>query len=105
MKLITQTLEKRFKKIGSQQEDKDPIVIAKFFNPVGIGAWYAIDYDSETRNFFGYVSLFGDSCDEWGFFNLDELESIKGKFGLGIERDLYTPEQRISKFKISSLNK
>lgn len=37
--------------------------------------------------FFGYVSIFGDECDEWGSFSLEELESFKGRFGLGIERD------------------
>ena len=104
MKLLTKELEKRFKDVGGQEDIKDPIVIAKFFNPTGAGSWYATEYDPEDKIFFGYVSIFGDHNDEWGSFSLAELESVKGKFGLGIERDLYCTEQRISQFKIPSLS-
>jgi len=96
MKLITKELEARFKEVGSQEEIKDPIIIAKYFNPSGAGTWYATEYNPEERLFFGYVSIFGDLNDEWGYFSLDELESVKGPFGLGIERDLYFKEKRAS---------
>ena len=96
MKLMTKTLIKRFFKVGSQEHVKDPLIIAKFFNPTGAGTWYATEYDPKTRTFFGYVSIFGDWNDEWGYFSLDELESFKGSFGLGIERDLYFGEKRAS---------
>lgn len=103
MQLITKGLEKRFKKVGKQDLDKDPIVIAKFFNPTGRGTWFATEYNPKTKIFFGYVSLFGDHNDEWGSFSLQELELVKGMLGLGIERDLYCGEKRISKFNIPSL--
>jgi hypothetical protein len=96
MKLITKTLEKRFARVGSQANAKDPLIIAKFFNPTGAGTWYATEYDPKTRTFFGYVSIFGDWNDEWGYFSLDELASYRGMFGLGIERDLYFNEQLAS---------
>jgi hypothetical protein len=97
MKLLTEALEKRFAQVGSQAECKDPIIVAKFFNPTGASIWYASEYDPKTRTFFGYVSIFGDWNDEWGYFSLDELQSYRGKFGLGIERDLYFPKQPSSK--------
>ena len=103
MQLLTKELEKRFKKVGSQQEVKDPLVIAKFFNPVGTGTWYATEYEPAEKIFFGYVSLFGDHNDEWGYFSLDELESVKLPLGLSIERDLYTGEKKLSEYKIQSL--
>lgn len=96
MKLMTKELEARFKEIGSQGDIKDPLIIAKYFNPSGTGTWYATEYNPEERLFFGYVSIFGDLNDEWGYFSLDELESFKGQFGLGIERDLYFGEKRAS---------
>ena len=96
MKLMTKQLEKRFAQVGSQENNKDPLVIAKFFNPTGAGTWYATEYDPIDRVFFGYVYLFGDWNDEWGSFSLDELANYKGKFGLGIERDLYFEEQKAS---------
>ena len=49
--------------------------------------------------FFGYVSIFNDDCDEWGYFSLTELETIKGRFGLGIERDLYFKSRPFSQIK------
>jgi len=96
MKLLTKVLLRRFAKIGRQEQVKDPLVVAKFFNPTGAGTWYATEYDPESRCFFGYVSLFGDYNDEWGSFSLDELESFRGRFGLGIERDRYFKERPIS---------
>ena len=96
MKLLTNELLKRFEQVGRQEDSSDPLVIAKFFNPAGAGTWYATEYDPASQEFFGYVSIFGDWNDEWGSFSLTELESYRGKFGLGIERDLYFGEQRIS---------
>lgn len=96
MKLLTKALTQRFEEIGRQEGLKDPIVVAKFFNPSGAGNWYATEYDPETRCFFGYVSIFGDWNDEWGYFSLDELQEFKGRLGLGIERDLHFREKPIS---------
>jgi len=104
MKLLTKELEKRFKEIG-EQDTKDPIVVVKFFNPSGIGNWFATEYDPETKIFFGYVSLFEDHCDEWGSFSLAELEDFTSGLKLGIERDLYCGEKRISEFDIKTLRK
>jgi hypothetical protein len=97
MKLLTKELEKQFEKVGRQERVADPLVIAKFFNPCGSGTWCATEYDSQDRLFYGFVSLFGDECDEWGYFCLDELSTtqcpikINGRqIGfMNIERDLY----------------
>jgi hypothetical protein len=93
---MTKELEKRFAEVGSQENVKDPVIIAKFFNPQGAGTWYATEYDPKEKTFFGYVSIFGDVNDEWGYFSLAELESYKGPLGLGIERDLYWTETKSS---------
>ena len=99
MKLITKELEKRFEEVGSQENAKDPVIIAKFFNPAGAGTWYAYEYNPKEKMFFGFVSIFGDHNDELGYFSLAELEDIKLPFSLGIERDLYFEEQKLSKVK------
>jgi len=87
MKLLTKELEGSFKKVGSQEDNSDPVVIAKYFHPFSNAKWYATEYYPEDRIFYGYVSLFNDHCDEWGDFSLDELETVK-VMGLGIERDM-----------------
>lgn len=89
MQLLTKELETEFKRIGSQEELNDPLVVARFFNPTGAGTWLATEYSPEDKIFFGFVSIFGNECDEWGSFSLDELESFRGRMGLGIERDKY----------------
>ena len=93
---MTKELAARFQEIGSQECNPDPLVIAKYFNPAGAGTWYATEYNPEEKVFFGYVSIFGDDCDEWGYFSLEELESFTGDLGLGIERDLYCGEFHIN---------
>jgi len=93
---MTKELEKRFSQVGSQEEVEDPVIVAKFFNPQGAGTWYATEYDPKDKMFFGYVSIFGDWNDEWGYFSLAELESYVGQLGLGIERDLYWKETKAS---------
>ena len=89
MKLMTKELEKQMPRIGSQAEVDDPIVYAVFFNPTGSGYWLAYEYDPVEKLFFGYVSIFNDWNDEFGYFSLEELEEYRGMFGLGIERDLH----------------
>lgn len=96
MKLMTEQLLRRFEEVGSQEGEKDPVILARFFNPTGAGTWFATEYDPNNRTFFGFVSIFGDLNDEWGYFSLNELEDFKGPFNLGVERDLYFTEQRAS---------
>lgn len=96
MKLLTKELENRFLTVGSQENipTEDKLIIAKFFNPVGAGTWYATEYDPQSKEFFGYVSIFGDHNDEWGYFSLAQLEETKLPFGMGIERDILFKEKK-----------
>lgn len=98
MKLLTKEITDRFAKVGRQEDVKDPIVIAKFFDPTGSATWFATEYDPAEKMFFGYATLFGLGSpeDEFGYFSLEELESVRGRFGLGIERDRGFTEKPIS---------
>ena len=102
MKLLTKAILDRFKKIWNQDDKKteDVIIVAKFFNPTGAGTWYASEYSEEERNFYWFVSIFGDYNDEWGGFSLDDLESFKWKFWLGIERDLHFEPKKFSELNL-----
>lgn len=96
MKLMTKELEKRFAEVGTQEDAKDPMVIAKYFDPCGAYTFLAISHEPEERLLFGYASLWNDHNNEFGYTSLDELESIRGALGLGIERDLYLGELPLS---------
>jgi len=97
MKLLTKELLAQFKKVGSQEDVKNPLIIAKYFGG-GSYSFYATEYDPNTKVFFGYVT--GLSEDEWGYVSLEELEGIKFRpFGLGIERDLYFTNKHFNDIK------
>jgi len=90
MKLMTAELERRFAEVGRQEgKGFDALVIAKFFDPCGSWTWLATEFCPEGRIFFGYV--LGHER-EWGSFSLDEMETVKGPLGVGLERDLHFRE-------------
>lgn len=96
MKLVTNEVRKALPKLYSQEnKGEDAIVGVKFFNPSGIGTWYATEFDGEDT-FFGLVDL---GWPELGYFSLSELESYTGPFGLKIERDLYWTPKPLSEVR------
>lgn len=95
MKLMTKELEKKFPNLKETDgQGMGAKVVAKFFFPVGSATWFATEYDSEQKLFFGYASMFPGSG-ELGYFSLAELESVVGPMGLKIERDLYFEEKTL----------
>jgi len=92
MKLITKEIEKAAPPLYSTEDVAlgDKTVVAKFFDPTGRFTFYMFEYDPGERCAFGWcVSPFGSDCDEPGYMTIDEMEDIKGAWGLGIERDMY----------------
>ena len=70
-------------------EDKpagEAVAVVKFFTPDADWTWYATEYDPKEKTFFGLVDGFAK---ELGYFNLEQLQELKGPFGLPVERDLY----------------
>ena len=89
MKLMTKEIEKLASKYPLQSQDgkgMDARIIVKFFDPASNWTWYATEYDPEERMFFGLVDGFEK---ELGYFSLDELEQLRGPFGLPVERDTW----------------
>ena len=98
MKLMTKELEKKFEKypIGSQDGlGGKAKVIAKFFNPTGVGTWLITEAEKMENGdyeMFGYCHLGDDRMAEFGYVCLSELQNLKLPFGLTVERDLYMKE-------------
>jgi len=79
------------------ENDKDPICHIKLFTPDSNWTWYITELSKEDNNTcFGYV--IGHSS-ELGYFNLDELNSIRGPLGLKIELDSSFTPTTLSKIK------
>jgi hypothetical protein len=99
MKLLTKEILNKLPALGATENipEADKVIRVKFFNPTGAGTWFAVEFDPKEGLFFGYVEGLGG--DEWGYFSLQELESYRGHFGLGIERDLHYPPRKFSERK------
>ena len=106
MKLLTKAIRKKLPGLyGQEGKGDDAIVHIKFFTPDAQWTWYILEGNPEYNtikdwpmwqqvddddiidfHFFGLV----DGLEvELGYFNLSDLEKVRGKFGLPIERDMY----------------
>lgn len=92
MMLLTKALRKQ---LPRQARGRDPMIYCKFFTPDSSWTWYVMAFDGKDI-FFGYVDGF---FPELGSFSLAELQSVRGKLGLPIERDLYFEPCRLSELQ------
>jgi hypothetical protein len=85
MKLLTKALAKKIPALYAQDGKGDQaIAYAKFFTPDANFTWFVTELDQETGECFGLV----DGLErELGYFTIGELEKIRGRFGLPVERD------------------
>jgi hypothetical protein len=99
MKLLTKALQKEIPALYATEATKleDKEFICKFFNPCGAGTWYVIEGEEKEGDFifFGLVDLHEQ---EFGYFSLNELQSIRLPFGLTIERDLHFSKTKVTKY-------
>jgi hypothetical protein len=61
-------------------------VHVKLFDPCGSATWYLTEWDGEDEAFC-YVT--GLTSDEWGTLWLPEIAQTPGRFGIGIEIDVW----------------
>lgn len=95
MKLMTKAIQERLLKNSAaamssgKTAESAPL---KLFDPSGRFTMYVFDAHGEGDDLrlYGFVvSPIGPDCDEWGYASLNELASVRGALGLGIERDLH----------------
>ena len=96
MKLLTDELIKIIPPLYATENIKDPLIQCKFFTPDSSWSWYVLEFDKTNEIFFGYVCGLER---ELGYFSLQELESVKGQLGLGIERDISFKPTKLSVIK------
>lgn len=69
----------------------------KFFNPSGDGTWYITELDPDTMIAFGLTVIHGQR--ELGYIDLNELQAVRLRYGLYIERDMYFSPKRLEECK------
>jgi hypothetical protein len=70
-------------------EQTDPYPVVKLFTPDAGATWLLTELDPEDPDLaFGLCDL-GLGCPELGYVRLSEIETVRGKLGLPVERDLF----------------
>ncbi len=95
MMLLTKVNRAQLPALYSQDNlGEEAIVYVKFFTPDANWIWYCTEFSPEDGIFFGLV----DGLEvELGYFSLAELKEIRGRFGLGIERDRHWQPRTLAK--------
>ena len=89
MKLITKKIENELAKYPLYSQDgkgKEAVAICKFF--LQGFTWYVLEAQKNDNDyeFFGIV----DGLEkEYSYFSLSQLQSLRGRWGLTVERDMY----------------
>lgn len=92
MKLFTKEINEKLSKCGYSHDRP----ILKLFTPWGAGTWLVTG--EEDGILYGWGDL-GMQCVEWGgLFSREEVEAIRGPFGLKIERDLHFKDDGVKNY-------
>jgi hypothetical protein len=102
--LLPEILKERMPALYSQEQEPDPEVVCKFFDPAGSWTWYATEgspvdedgyYDTNKPKvdylFFGLVVGFEK---ELGYFSLNELKSQDVATGIPVNSSYLFPFPR-----------
>lgn len=107
MKLLTNDIRKRLMRNGEVRKlftedgraEPDFFPVAKLFTPDAQCTWLLTELDPDDPDIaFGLCDL-GMGCPELGSVRISELESVRGRLGLSVERDLqFTAARTLSAY-------
>lgn len=107
MKLLTRSIEQQLLRNGHLRAERtvegkpeiDFIPVVKLFTPDAACTWLLTELDPDEPDMaFGLCDL-GLGFPELGYVLISELEVVRGKLGLPVERDLhFTPTKTISAY-------
>ncbi len=94
--LLTEELKATLPKLYANETlGLDALAQVKFFTPDGNWTWYASEFDGQDT-FFGLVVGLET---ELGYFSLSELENVRGRMGLPVERDRHFAPKTLRELK------
>ena len=101
-KLITDEQRAQLLANGRQSLDNndfDPAPVVKLFTPDAGATWLLTEIDPDDHDHaFGLCDL-GHGFPELGYVSLAELQSVRGRLGLPVERDMhFTASKPISAY-------
>jgi hypothetical protein len=88
MRLFNKTIDRQlFKQYSLGSDLSKQEVVVKIFNPVGNGKWFILNSDPEDPDYLWAIVDLGYGA-EVGSVSRTDLETYRGRFGMGFERDL-----------------
>ncbi|WP_018898933.1 DUF2958 domain-containing protein [Rhizobium sp. 2MFCol3.1] len=101
MILLTPELRAQLIRNNVEAREADHIPVVKWFTPWANATWLVTEMEPDGRC-FGLCDV-GHGTPELGYVSVEELESIKGPWGLRIERDLHFRATRpLSEYTIAA---
>jgi hypothetical protein len=99
MKLMTKQIENQLAKYPIYSQDgkkEEAVAVCKFF--LQGYTWYVLEAEKQgdDYSFFGIVD---GEYKEYGYFTLSELQSLRGRWGLTVERDMYFKPTQVKDIK------
>jgi Protein of unknown function (DUF2958) len=97
MKLLTADIRKKLLRNGSVhrqcdeagESEPDFVPVVELFTPDAGCTWFLTELDPDDPDIaYGLCDL-GLGCPELGWVSLSELEAVRGRLNLPVERDLY----------------
>jgi len=113
MKLLTKSIYEQLLRNGRIREalaedgraEADFLPVVKLFTPDGNCTWLLTELDPEEPDIAHGLCDLGFGCPELGSVRISELESVRGRFGLPVERDLhFIPKHTISVYARAAWN-
>lgn len=93
MKLLTKAIETALADPRRTHQTAQ-VPVCKFFNPCGAATWLIFAREPDEPDILWGLADLGFGCVEYGTISLSELQGIRLRFGLSIERDLhFTPKK------------
>ena len=96
MKLLTKAQREQLLDNGRRQAavegtpaEIDFFPVVKLFDPCGAGTWLLTEIDPDDETVAWGLCDLDMGFPEFGTVSLNELAAVRGRLGLGIERDLY----------------
>lgn len=71
---------------GASPRSSSKVARVKIFDPCGSWTWFVSSWNPKTNECFGLVK---GVATEFGSFSLEELSSVKGPLGIGLEVDVW----------------
>jgi len=95
--LMPAEIRAKLPKLYSQENNRDPMVVVKYFSPFSQATWFVTEFDGEDT-MFGWADLgFGEG--ELGYISLSELDTLNRRGLPLIERDCYWKPVPLSQAK------